>query len=135
MTLREYRIASGMSQQDVADLLVMSRALWCDIENHRRSMPARVAELVTKRLGWEFADCRVSTRLTNGRKVESDKANTIAQPRVQDQGWVLYMMALLAYDGEVPKDWRNVQKHPDLARSAMYAAVGQMTAKGRMLHA
>ena len=43
-----------------------------------------------------------------------------------DQAWVLYMVGLSVRDDGVPHDWREAHRHPDMARSALLAALGPL---------
>ena len=140
MNLRDHRLAAGLTQARVAHSLGVTRTYYASVECHALSISARVADDIRKLYGWCIEDIRIAaTRASNGRRAKQapPTVTTTANPclHITDQAWTLYMMALVAYDGEVPQDWRNTRRHSDLARSAMYAAVGRMTAKGRMLHA
>ena len=136
MRLRECREAAGLTMREVAATIGVAKSHYLFVERGERPLHVAKAALLKECFGWEPHDLETTIgREASGRRKNGNCENVAAQPHLSDQGWVLYMMALVSYSGELPKDWRNVRRHSDLARSAMYAAVGQMNAKGRMLHA
>lgn len=145
MTLREYRLAAGLTQAQVAEAIGCTKGYYANVEGRMKPLSMKYYGRMRERLGWQPTDVRVPVvgRAARNAKYEQQtdvlsKANTKqlgAEPcqsplRYADKAWTLYLLGLAVYDGEVPHDWRQAARHKDLARSAIYAMVDQLSRKG-----
>ena len=128
MTLRELRIAHNVSIDEVAALLTIDRAYYSRLELGRRPLSTQQLEALRWRYGWEVEAQQPQAEMCSRRSKVSHRSE---QPATQGEMLALMgMAAFKANGGEIPQDWRNWRRHPELwaraiSASRMYRRTGR----------
>lgn len=138
MTLREYRLAAGMTLAQVAEAIGCTRSYYANVESRMKPLSMKYYGRMRERLGWQPTDVRVPVvgRAARNAKYAQQtsvlvEARTEAAPlRWADKAWTVYLIGLTCYTGDVPRNWREAASHPELARKAVYATVRQLEKRG-----
>ena len=128
MTLRERRLAADLTQQQVADVLGVSRAHYAKLELGLKRLIVRHREALYWRYGWLSIRERSPLRLKRRHMVSSPKVNLAAQARLLA---LLGLAELKAKGSEIPQDWRDRWRHRRLWTDAICAASQQVRRMGR----
>ena len=120
MTLRERRLRDGLSRQQVADVLGVTPSHYSRLELGVKQIMPRHLHVLEWRFGW--------TNVSGKHSLSMRRRFLVSSPRVHQrtQAEFLALMGMAAYranGGEIPEDWRNWRRHPNLwARSIISAS-------------
>ena len=124
MTLLEYRTAAKLTQQEVACVLCMSVPHYCSIERGRYKLLPKHADVLAWRFGWTEIGAMAYVKSTRGRPARrteiavsaSNEAGTgvCLHDDTRAKAEILAMLGAVAWQGEIPHDWRNRWRHRDL---------------------
>lgn len=140
MTLREYRLERGLLLREVAAVLGVRATYVSDMERGEKKLTERCCEVLRWHYGWELTPglCARPSDVKKLRKRRGLVSCLIPsnieigqRPDLAGIATVMMMMALAAYEGEVPVDWRDKYKHRGLWTKAIRECYAQFRMASR----